>query len=165
MRHQTQCKPCLSSLQLSDETWPNTSTPVSNKSWEPLLSLECICRIEELEKAHAQLNGERQRLQEDLEEVQERLTAGHSSASSSPSSLAIFHPAMRSCVLTFPNINLHESSSPACCSPLFTTCHNMSSMAVLLHCWQVYLQATVLLVTTVPGSLDIHWIPVCGVCT
>ena len=34
------------------------------------------CRIEELEKAHAQLNGERQRLQEDLEEVQERLTAG-----------------------------------------------------------------------------------------
>ena len=36
----------------------------------------CSCRIEELEKAQAQLNGERQRLQEDLEEVQERLTAG-----------------------------------------------------------------------------------------
>ena len=34
------------------------------------------CRIEELEKEHTQLNGERQRLQEDLEEVQERLTAG-----------------------------------------------------------------------------------------
>ncbi len=131
MRHQTQCKPCLSSLQLSDETWPNTSTPVSNKSWEPLLSLECICRIEELEKAHAQLNGERQRLQEDLEEVQERLTAGHSSASSSPSSLAIFHPAMRSCVLTIPNINLHESSSPACCSPLFTTCHQWQYFCIV----------------------------------
>ena len=51
---------------------------MSNKSGELLLSLRCICRIEELEKAHAQLNGERQRLQEDLEEVQERLTAGHS---------------------------------------------------------------------------------------
>lgn len=35
-----------------------------------------FCRIEELEKEHTQLNGERQRLQEDLEEVQERLTAG-----------------------------------------------------------------------------------------
>ena len=35
-------------------------------------------RIEDLEKDRAQLNGERQRLQEDLEEVQERLTAGHS---------------------------------------------------------------------------------------
>lgn len=34
------------------------------------------CRIEDLEKEHTQLNGERQRLQEDLEEVQERLTAG-----------------------------------------------------------------------------------------
>ena len=51
---------------------------MSNKSGELLLSLRCICRIEELEKTHAQLNGERQRLQEDLEEVQERLTAGHS---------------------------------------------------------------------------------------
>lgn len=69
---------------------------MSNKSGEPLLSLRCICRIEELEKAHAQLNGERQRLQEDLEEVQERLTAGHSSPPSSPCSFAIDHPAMQS---------------------------------------------------------------------
>ena len=37
---------------------------------------DIVCRIEELEKEHTQLNGERQRLQEDLEEVQERLTAG-----------------------------------------------------------------------------------------
>lgn len=37
----------------------------------------CVhCRIEDLEKDRVQLNGERQRLQEDLEEVQERLTAG-----------------------------------------------------------------------------------------
>lgn len=41
------------------------------------------CRIEELEKGQVQLNGERQRLQEDLEEVQERLTAGQSPLSAS----------------------------------------------------------------------------------
>ena len=34
------------------------------------------CRVEELERAHAALANEKLRLQEDLEEVQERLTAG-----------------------------------------------------------------------------------------
>ncbi len=102
---------------LSDETQSYTSTQCQ-QMWGPLLSLRCICRIEELEKAHAQLNGERQRLQEDLEEVQERLTAGHSSPSSFPRSFAVGHPAMQFCVLTlFCNL-LHESSSPVCCTAL-----------------------------------------------
>ncbi len=102
---------------LSDETQSYTSTQCQ-QMWGPLLSLRCICRIEELEKAHAQLNGERQRLQEDLEEVQERLTAGHPSPSSSPLSFASDHMAMQSCAIALLCNNLHESNSPACCSAL-----------------------------------------------
>ena len=41
-----------------------------------VLTLQIICRVEELERAHAALANEKLRLQEDLEEVQERLTAG-----------------------------------------------------------------------------------------
>ena len=133
------CNHRLCSLQLLDETQQHTSTQCQTNVGNHCLTLRCICRIEELEKAHAQLNGERQRLQEDLEEVQERLTAGQSFPSS-PHMFAIDHPAMQSCVLTFPRNNLHESSSPACCSTLSLCVINGSSFCNVcrFNCWPRY---------------------------
>ena len=64
---------------------PSCSHAVPTYGFSPLsgivsscagINCKSSCRIEDLEKGQAQLNGERQRLQEDLEEVQERLTLG-----------------------------------------------------------------------------------------
>lgn len=55
-----------------------------------VLTLYIICRVEELERAHAALANEKLRLQEDLEEVQERLTAGKVTDTHSSTQVLIF---------------------------------------------------------------------------
>ena len=65
-------KPLVLTPMLTCYLWGNRCLP----SW--LTCAVCCCRIEQLEKEHSGLLVEKQRLQEDMEEVQERLTAGGS---------------------------------------------------------------------------------------